>query len=395
MKLLHSPSIRKVVGIAVLLFILELNMIALYTYTMVDHPHSDETQSKPKDSIVRVKRIVNVVTGLLPGSDSQSEPLIDSGSGDGSPVPGEKVKPNFNITKKPLKKPHRPANQKPKSRGAAAKPHPKARPTSIFPSQLPPVLVVGVKCSGVSILTQLMKLHPQIVLTNGTYQGIMSNTYNDNSKVSKRRGQVVVDVSTDLYTNKDAPSLLQKHLPKLKIIVIYRDPLDRCLSCYHRAYAQLDGSGSRSFDDFVLNSKGKVNMQSELVVESTYDVYLSHWLSYFSKAQWLFVDHSQIINQPCRTLKRLEVFLGLRSFYRKDHFVFNKQQSLCLIDKLNDKLKLTSPFCLQYNITVNEASIMSPDTEDILKEYFLPHMEKTLSLISSQAYLSDLVSFMN
>ena len=372
-------------------------MIALYTYTMVDHPHSDETQSKPKDSIVRVKRIVNVVTGLLPGSDSQAEPLTDSGSGDGSPVPGEKLKVNVNVTKKPSKKPHphRPANQKPKPKNATAKPHPKARPTSVFPSQLPPVLVVGVKCSGVSILTQLMKLHPQILMTNGTYQKIMTNTYNNNRRVNKGKGQILIDVSTDLYTSRDAPSLLKRHVPKLKIIVIYRDPLDRCLSCYHRAYAQLDGSGSRSFDDFILNSKGKVNMQSELVMESTYDVYLSHWLSYFSKAQWLFVDHSQIINQPFRTLKRLEVFLGLRSFYRKEHFVFNKQQSLCLIDKLNEKLKLSSPFCLQYNLTVNEASIMSPDTEDILKEYFIPHMEKTLSLISSQTYLGDLVSFMN
>ena len=72
MKLLYSPSIRKVVGIAVLLFILELNMIALYTYTMVDHPQN-EAHRKPKDSIIRVKRIVNVVTGLLPGGETHGE----------------------------------------------------------------------------------------------------------------------------------------------------------------------------------------------------------------------------------------------------------------------------------------------------------------------------------
>lgn len=387
MKLLYSPSVRKVVGIAVLLFILELNMIALYTYTMVDHPHNNEAQSKPKDSIVRVKRIVNVVTGLLPGGETQTDNIIDSGSGDGPTLTGEKVKSHFNVTKKPRPLPPTKKAKQPK---LPAKPRPKARPNYHFPQRPPPVIVIGVKCSGVSIFEQLMKLHPQIITTNQTYQKILSHNEKKERR-GVRKGQIMIDISTELFMNKEAPPTLKRAVPYLKIIVIFRDPLDRCLSCYHKLYSQSEGSGQRSFDDFVLNSKGKVNTQSDLIIESTYDTHLSYWLRFFNKTQWLFLDHYQITNQPYRTLRRLETFIGLKPFYKRDHFIYNKQQSLCLIDKLN---RSSIPFCLQSNGTITDVPI-SADTEDLLKEYFTPHMEKTLSLVSSQTYLGDLVSLIN
>lgn len=400
MKLLYSPSIRKVVGIAVLLFILELNMIALYTYTMVDHPQN-EAHHKPKDSIVRVKRIVNVVTGLLPGG-SLHDSLGETGSGEvggAIDVTHEKLKKTSNITSKVHRPPPRllsvtPHPPRPKPHKHVDRPSPE--PPTIKISRHPPtVVIMGAKCAGISTLTQLMKLHPQLKLVNDTFGKIVRRNYTQvNDTRAVKTGQILVDVSTDLLTTSHLSASLRKSIPHLKFILMFRDPLDHSLACYHKLINRLDGSGTRSFEDFVLNTKGKINRQSELITDSLYDIHLSEWLNHYNISQWLFLDYYQLTTQPFRTLKRLEKFLGVQPFYRMDDFTYNKQQSLCLSQKLLKKFKLTTPLCWQANSNVSEVSL-GADTEDQLKDYFLPHMERVLSLVSSQIYLGDLVSLMN
>lgn len=375
---------------------------------MVDHHSTGESQQKPKESIVRVKRIVNVVTGLLPGGEQQ-ETLAENGSGDNSintAAVSDKLKPH----KKGLKTDTKKSEKKPlHKKTPPTTPHPKSHPKNQdrpFPEpptvklgrHPPTVVIAGVKCGGVSSLTQFISLHPQIQLTSNIYDETIhranatKNTTNISSK--PKTGQVIVDVSPELFTTSQISTTLKRLVPSLKLVLMLRDPFDRSLSCYHETVNRLEGSGIRSFEDLVLTSKGRVNTNSELVTSSLYDVHLIKWLKTYNITHWLFMDYYQLSTQPYNTLRRLEKFLGVQPFFHRDDFTYNKQQLLCLSQKRSKKLKLNNHLCLQSNSTVSEVSL-GADTEDQLKDYFTSHMEKLLSLVSSQIYLGDLVSLMN
>ena len=57
-------------------------------------------------------------------------------------------------------------------------------------------------------------------------------------------------------------------------------------------------------------------------------------------------------------------------------------------------MKLKSSFCFPSNTSATDLSLGS-DLEEQLKDYFVPHMEQTLSLVSSHIVLGDLTSLMN
>ena len=357
----------------------------------------ETTYDKPKESVIRVKRIMNAVTSLLPGDHSTHDSVADSGSGEGTPE-------TRNSTYS--RKQHRPPdkhrlpptpptnvhNKKPRKNAAVA-PSP-APPTLRTLRNLPKVAIIGSKCAGTDILTQLLGLHPQIHISNNTYQQLLDNSLRKRHLPIARHGQIIVDWSSGLFSMKLAPQYISKWSPGLKLILMLRDPIDHTLACYRRVTQHIEGSGLRSFEDYVVNSKGKLNVKSDFIVDSTYDVHLSNWLTYFNTSRWFFLDFYQLTTQPFVTLNKLEKFLQIQQFFKRDHFLYNKQQSLCINNKLISQYKLPAPLCLQNNSTINEISL-GVDLEDQLKEYFVPKMEHTLSLVSSRISLGDLVSLMN
>ena len=354
---------------------------------MVDHPR--ETPEKPKDSIVRVKRFdfMTVVTGLLPDRH-ETTPLDVNGSGDGSPVTsknkgrsGKKKQSNIKTTGLP---------HKPRAKTIAPPP----APPTVKPLRNPPqAVIVGAQCAGGQMLSKLISLHPQIKVINNTYSKLILHS-NKAFVPLTRHGQILVDVSPNLLTEPISPSRLRILAPRVKLIVMLRDPLDRCIACYHELNKHLEGSAVKSFEDYVLNTKGKISNTSLLVKESLYDVFLTKWLRYFNISHWLFIDYYQLISQPFLTLGRVEKFLGIQSYFRKNNFIYNKQQILCLNSKYFPGMKLKSSFCFPSNTSATDLSLGS-DLEEQLKDYFVPHMEQTLSLVSSHIVLGDLTSLMN
>ena len=65
-----------------------------------------------------------------------------------------------------------------------------------------------------------MKLHPQIQLVNNTYWKIVTRNFTKYDIPIAKRGQVLVDVSTDLLTNTKVAASLKKVVPGLKLIVM-------------------------------------------------------------------------------------------------------------------------------------------------------------------------------
>jgi len=118
-----------------------------------------------------------------------------------------------------------------------------------------------------------------------------------------KKGQLRGEFSTSYLYDRKAPVLIQKHFPKIKLIVCLRNPIDRAYSQYWmlKNYLKLE---SRTFER-------AIEEEHEYVWRGMYYKQLKHFLKYFKKEQILVVMFDDIKKRPELTLKRVFKFLHI------------------------------------------------------------------------------------
>ena len=456
-----NSSAKKVTLATIFLLVIEINMIVIYTYTMVDDDSgSDERGLGKEEAVMRVKRVDP------PDFEPDSEPDLDSsyinetinsesdldssynesnetterttfsdlGSGDGGRERNETeietvgqheehkhdrnrfgliTEPPSSIWSTPNNKNHKaemavtdqPIPSTPKLHG-----NKKNRPSLqhlIIPSppvanessKLPDAIVIGSKFSGATLLLDILKYHPQIAIANTTNFYNWPEVYRKGVEwyighlPSKRNGQVLIEKSVNMFSNQDAPARLKRVESNMKLIVILRNPVERS----YMEYLSLGNKGKgvatdgHTFKDSITNQHNRITIKNNFIRGSLYDVHLTNWFKYFNITQFLFLDHSQLLSRPFATLSRVERFLKIQSFFHKYSFVYNKEQMVCL-NKKYFKDHLERPKCLVDEMPPLGDETLPRPLETRLRNFFAPHMEKTLSLLSGSLELEDMVS---
>ena len=399
----YSSSVRKVVIAAILLLILEVNMIAIYTYTMVDN--SDLTDTPRKDDIVvRVKRVdfnyLNSVTESTLGNilvsvkhtlkmDGGGGGGEDTGSGD-----GQYLEDHSSLSEK-----HRINERKhDKSRNhhGDKRKRPLVGQNHTQVHVLPSVYLLGAKTAGVELLSKLLAYHPQVLTTKSTrffrddslfVKGV---SWYRKSLPAMDPGKKLVEVDEELFSFLKAPSRLKQINPLARFIVILRDPLERTIADFLTVHRGIEGSGGQSYEAaFVLNDGKTVNEQSPIILESQYDVHLKSWLSAFNFSQFLFIDYFQMMTQPYAIMNKVERFCNMKYFFHKNSFKFNDKKVLCTRIRSTARLP---PVCL----TSDHLDLNFPtEIDEALKAYFTHRLDEFWSLVSNRLSVSDLVSLIN
>ena len=125
------------------------------------------------------------------------------------------------------------------------------------------------------------------------------------------------------YTNISAKRVFDLN-PKMKLILILRDPVMRAVSEYFFLFVKHKEITQRDLDIFknmVYNIKGEINETSDLVLRGLYYTHLQNWLKYFPKDQILLIDGHEFIRDPSVAMEKLQTFLNLTLVIKKEHFV--------------------------------------------------------------------------
>jgi len=168
--------------------------------------------------------------------------------------------------------------------------------------------------------------------------------------------------------NPHAPKRAYELIPKVKLIALLRNPIDRALSAYYLQLA--NGREKLSFEDALKEEESRISGEMEKMEndENYYSVnfirysYLGRaiyvngikkWMNTFPKDQFFFQDSESFWKNPSITVNQIYEFLNLPKFQAKQYPHYNSRKY----------------------------PPMKPETRKRLVEYFKPYNEKLYKLI--------------
>ena len=203
---------------------------------------------------------------------------------------------------------------------------------------LPQVIIIGVMKCGTEAFTTFLSLHPDIAMQlnlaaveffgqKNYHRGL--DWYRNQMPCSKK-GQITVEKSPQYFVHKFIPERVHTMNSSIKLMLIVREPVSRCVSHFSHVQSVKPGSLG-SFEQTVFAKNGEINEENDVVLSSMYDKHIQKWLKYFTLDQIHIVDGDNFRNNPVEELRRTEKFLGLRPFFNEDHFVHNAKKGFYCI----------------------------------------------------------------
>jgi hypothetical protein len=138
---------------------------------------------------------------------------------------------------------------------------------------------------------------------------------------TKSNQSITIEKTPHYFIDKHTPSRVVNLLPKVKLIIILRDPIIRAIS----DYVQLKNRNKfyPTFDQLISYSNFT---QWTPIKIGCYSIYLRRWLRYFPLEQIHFVDGENLIHRPWEELEYVQHFLNISINIQQKDFYFNSNK---------------------------------------------------------------------
>nr|XP_054756839.1 heparan sulfate glucosamine 3-O-sulfotransferase 1-like [Lytechinus pictus] len=209
--------------------------------------------------------------------------------------------------------------------------------------RMPHGLVIGVKKGGTTAMARYLGLHPKVSFSRSVQPGpdITDATMVEWKETFRLTSayQMPVTGYPGLFSGMQ-PQLLQmlrKHLPAdIKLILMLRDPVERLVSDFVHTATIADryqGEERKKFEELegfkgtlhatVLDDLGHVNPFASIVRLGMYAMDLRALYQQIPEERVLIVDGNEFKKDPFPILIKVERFLELPPFFKRDHFQYN------------------------------------------------------------------------
>ncbi len=252
----------------------------------------------------------------------------------------------------------------------------------------PDFFLAGVQKGGTSSLYAALISHPQIIPAKEKEIFYYGNTTNFNkgdnyykqffaTRVYRKMHQLktgkrslTLDASTNTFDSAEAPGRIIQSIPKARIIIIFRDPVERAFS--HYKFSVKNGFENASFEKALELEETRINSASQNPLSDPYHNYVIQRLGYFKRGvyanympNWLNVfDRKNIY------------FTSSERLFKDPGAVYNEITDFLEIDRYSN-LKFQR---------LNEGSSdkMDPKTFRYLRDAYKPHNERLFALLEQQ-----------
>jgi len=231
--------------------------------------------------------------------------------------------------------------------------HPKLNPYKVFRPgffraitapirTLPDFIIIGAgKCGTTSLYNYLIQ-HPSIFPASWKeihyFDLYMTGWYRSNfptifykyyiKKIKKQ--DFVTEEATPYYLYHPlAAERLAKYIPKIKLIVLLRNPIDRAYSHYNHTFR--NGDENLSFEDALKNEKNRLQGEKDKILNDEnyvsfaqraysyiergmYYDQLKVWMNYFPKEQFLILKTEEFQKDVQKCLNQVYKFLGINKY---------------------------------------------------------------------------------
>lgn len=185
--------------------------------------------------------------------------------------------------------------------------------------KLPDFLIIGTQKSGTSSLFHDLAQHPQVhAATHKEPQYFTHNLargeawYRSFFPLASSPG--ITGEATPYYLfSSDAAVAARALVPRARLIVIMRNPVDRAYSQYNM---QARHGDLPSFEDAIgLNGDLTHEARRQFLARGRYIEHIEQWFVHFPRDQFAFVRAEDFFADPRPSLQRLYAFLGLPEVY--------------------------------------------------------------------------------
>ena len=205
---------------------------------------------------------------------------------------------------------------------------------------LPNFLICGSIKGGSTALYNCLKMHPDIFLAQQKELDFFIKNYKKGinwyeKHFSQWKGQKAVGEATAYYINSSwAPKRIASVIPDVKLICIFRNPIDRLYSHYWFFGKSGTVNLRNSFSQYI-------KTDNKIIESGFYCEQIKSFLSYFSRDKMHFIINEEFAANPEKELKQVCAFLDV-----DPNYVFPS-------DKVNKKYNVT-----QYPVNIFLVNIL-------------------------------------
>ena len=211
--------------------------------------------------------------------------------------------------------------------------------------KLPSALIIGAAKCGTSTILEFLSAHPAVVTK---FEARFFDHYYDRGVEWYLRQmplssthQITLEKTPDYFVVKDVPARVFKLNPRMKLIVVLRDPVTRVISHYVHLKTEawhdfvndtrrFNLTDSERIAELIYSlkeheegkSKGEICAECDLVRQSLYYDHIERWLEYFPLEQFVFVNGARLCTEPSTEIDKMQSFLDLEPCISREHFVF-------------------------------------------------------------------------
>ncbi|GFR67087.1 heparan sulfate glucosamine 3-O-sulfotransferase [Elysia marginata] len=191
--------------------------------------------------------------------------------------------------------------------------------------RLPKALIIGFSKCGTAALRTFLTIHPDVVSPIPEVRYFTLYFSNGPEWYRKQmppstKDQLTIEKTPAYIMTNDSLRHIKKFNPKIKLIVIVRDPIVRLQSQYAHEFVHTDPSRRPPFKRW-WNEKPD---DRRIIHFSYYARYIRQVYTMFPKNQVLVLSEDDMERNPLPVLREAEKFLELRPAYSDDMFVFNE-----------------------------------------------------------------------
>lgn len=244
----------------------------------------------------------------------------------------------------------------------------------------PDFIIIGAMKCGTTSLHYYLRNHPDIYMPREKELDFFGGANNYEKGVSwytsKFKSQYLLNGEaspnyTKVHLFEGVPEKMYRLLPNVKLIYLYRDPIDRAYSHY------LHSLSTRREKK---NLENALTENSNYILTSRYYWQLEQFLKYYPLDQFLILNSDQLRKNRKNALKKIYDFLGVDYFYDEDIIEKNRQSSslktrrskfnyLFLNTNTGDYLKKIVPEEFkQFYKKLTEKKLDQPELSDTLKK---------------------------
>lgn len=202
--------------------------------------------------------------------------------------------------------------------------------------KMPDFLIIGAQKAGTTTLYVDLIQHPEVVrakekelmyFTRFFDKGIDWYRGQFPSLESGEDGVITGEATPNYLDDPQVPRRVYQQMPKVKCIVLLRNPVDRAYSQYQMGIRKGmfgEGDHNPTFAE-MLEEEGKHPAKYRFLNRSVYIKHLRNWMKWFPKNQFLILKSEDFFERPSTIYRQVTRFLELLEWEPKNYRNENRQ----------------------------------------------------------------------